>query len=76
MSLLSGRHFLCNIFFEGPFSEWNFANLKACLGSGRSLELAHPKATHLFLSPFLFVFSIDRPFHLSLLICQGQVFEL
>ena len=27
-------------------------------------------------SPFLFVFSIDRPFHLSLLICQGQVFEL
>ena len=71
MRLLSVRHFLCNIFFEAPFSEWNVANLETCLGSGRSLELAHPKATHLFLSPFFFV-SRDRPFYLSLLIWWGS----
>ena len=32
MRLLCLRHFLCNVFSEGPFSEWNFANLVVRLG--------------------------------------------
>ena len=49
----------------------DFANLEACLGSGRNLELAHPQGYPSVPLSILFCFSI-YPFWFD----EGQVFEL